>query len=103
MIYIVNLKSYKGKCEIVSRPSILGNPFTNLDLKSTIAQYQIEGDCVLEYEKWIKNEILSGNQIIINEIKRLKKISLEGDLILACWCFPFRKCHAEIIKNLINL
>lgn len=101
-IDIVNLKFYKGKCEKIGRPSVLGNPYSHKEI--SIAKYKTKSveESIEKYKDWIINEILNDNEEILAELIRLKKISLERDLILGCWCVPFTNCHGQIIKEIIE-
>lgn len=100
MIYVINKKFYKGKCEMVSRPTPLGNPYASKD--SNIAKYHCESSdvAVAEYKQYLIKEIKLGNKYILDELVRLYKLSLQGDIYLGCWCVPFNECHAEFIKKI---
>lgn len=100
MIIVINKKFYKGPCEYIGRPSILGNPYTHKEC--TIAKYKVKTieqaiDC---YRDWIFDNL--NNKEIVDELNRLADIAEKGDLILGCWCVPFTNCHGEIIKSLIE-
>ena len=100
VIIIVNKKFYKGKCEYIGRPSILGNPFTHKD--KSIAKYKVKSieEAIAKYNDWIFNNL--DNEEIAAELIRLADIAEKGDLILGCWCVPFHECHAETVKKLIE-
>lgn len=102
MIHIVNKKFYKGCCELVSRPTPLGNPYASKD--SRIAKFHCDtsDEAVAAYKTYLNAEIINGNQVILDELHRLYKLSLNGDLILGCWCVPFNECHAEYIKKILE-
>jgi len=101
MIHIVNKKFYKGTCEYIGRPSILGNPYTHK--VNTIAKYRVKtiDEAIALYNDWIFDNL--GDKAIANELNRLADIAEKGDLILGCWCVPFSDCHGFIIKYLIEL
>lgn len=101
MIHIINKKFYKGPCEYIGRPSILGNPYTHK--ANTIAKFKVEtiDEAVSLYNDWIFDNL--GDEAIANELNRLADIAEKGDLILGCWCVPFNDCHGFIIKYLIEL
>ena len=102
MIYVVNKKFYKGKCELVSRPTPLGNPYASKDSK--IAKYHCESSdvAVAAYKQYLIQSIKEGDKAILDELARLYKLSLTGDLVLGCWCVPFNECHAEFIKKILE-
>lgn len=56
-----------------------------------------------QYDLWIRNQIGLQNRFVINEIKRLIAIwKKEGHIVLGCFCSP-KRCHGDIIKNLMIL
>lgn len=93
---------YKGDCELVSRPTPLGNPYASKESK--IAKYHCDTseEAVAAYKKYLANEIKNGNKFILDELVRLYKLSKKGDLFLGCWCVPFNECHAEFIKKILD-
>lgn len=102
-VYIVNLKFYKGPHEYCGRPSVLGNPYSHKP--GTLAKFKVNSvdEAVESYDSYIRNEIENGNIEIINELKRLRDIkNSEANLILGCWCFPFTRCHCEVIESIIS-
>lgn len=103
MITIVNKKYYKGECEYVGRPSILGNIYSSK--QSSIAKYKTSSveESIELYKEYIINKINEEDETIIKELYRLSEIAKNGHLVLGCWCFPFNKCHAEVIKEIIEL
>ena len=104
MIYITNLKFYKGQHEYIGRPSILSNPYTHLDLHKTKAKYKVNSrdEAIDKYREYLIYEIQNNNTEIINELYRLVEIVKNRTLILSCYCFPLR-CHGEVIKEMIEL
>lgn len=103
MISIINKKYYKGFSEYVGRPSVLGNMYSSKD--SSIAKYKTDSveESIKLYKEWIINKINNEDDEILSELYRLSEIAKNGHLILGCWCFPFTKCHAEVIKEIIEL
>lgn len=101
-IEIVNLKFYKGPHEYMGRPSILGNPYSSK--KSKIAKFKTSSveESIEKFEIWLYSQIEADDELIIGEIERLAKIAQNGNLILGCWCWPFTRCHCEIIKEVIE-
>lgn len=101
-IYVINKKFYKGVSELVGRPTPLGNPYASKDSKIAKYHCNTSDEAVAEYKKYLVKEIKNGNQEILNELVRLYKLSLQGDLFLGCWCVPFNECHAEFIKKILD-
>lgn len=102
-IIIVNIKFYKGRYEYIGRPSLLGNPFSIKDSKFNVKKVSDIDECIDRYEEYLIEEILKGNKEIISELQRLDEIAKSEDgLILGCFCFPFNRCHGEIIKDILE-
>lgn len=79
--------------EYVGRPSVLGNPFVINDVYN-------RKQVIEKYEEWLREKINVDN-VVRNELKRLKEIyEIKGELILVCSCSP-KSCHAEVIKKAI--
>lgn len=96
MIRIINKSDtqvYSGTTVYIGRPTILGNPFP---LNGEVSRKRV----IDQYEEWLKNQVNQGNRKIINDLKRLKGISSEGDLNLQCFCSP-KQCHGDVIKKAI--
>ena len=74
------------------RESPLANPFP--------LTRESERDGVIEdYREWLEKSLTE--DFVRTEIERLKKIYLDtGELNLVCWCFP-RRCHGEVIRDVI--
>ena len=102
MIIVVNKKFYKGDCEYVGRPSILGNPYTHRNT-STIAKYKCSTieESIYKYKEWLIVNIT--NPSIYNELNRLADIAEKSDLYIGCWCVPFSDCHGNFIKETLEL
>ena len=75
---------------------ILGNRFYMRD--------ESERDYVCDmYRSWLFKKIIDKDEMVCNELKRLKNIYLKyNKLNLFCWCAP-KRCHAESIKYVLEL
>lgn len=78
-----------GRCQ-----SPLHNPFA-LNVESDRQQV------VDRFREYIFTKIKAGDPVIASELKRLKTLSTEGDLVLVCWCAP-KACHGDVIKEILE-
>ena len=90
-----NLKDIKGILVKVDRSSVLGNPYPMYS--------EEQRDTVCEkYEIYFQNQVSTKkNNAFMNELRRIWKLAKNGDVTLACWCYP-KRCHAETIKKFIE-
>ncbi len=102
-IHIVNKKFYKGPCEYVGRPSILGNVYSSKPSKLAKFKTNSVEESILRYRIWLDEQINIENEDVIAELMRLAEIAKNSDLILGCWCYPFTECHAEVIKEALEI
>ena len=107
-ITIRNLRSTKPQHDWqvrVDRTSVLGNPFR-------MASESDRDQVCKEYEAYFFNmlcrEKKSGlsdtkARAFVQELRRLYKLAkTHGKLELFCWCAP-KRCHAETIKQFLDL
>ena len=101
IIRIENLKLLKDieEHEIVikvDRSSPLGNPFY---LKDESCRDEV---CD-KYQEYFDNIVANPNEneVFMNELRRIYKLSKKYDVILGCWCHP-KRCHAETILNFLK-
>ena len=110
-IVVVNVKSYGGPTEfeaasknnvyIGRRPegNILGNPFTHIQTKQTLAQFVVGSrqESVDRYSEYFDNKY--GTDVAYTKAIDALYDRVKGgeDLTLGCWCKPLA-CHGDIIK-----
>ena len=100
MIRIVNLANYKPtKGEILIKVDrsnkILGNKF--------IMKNESERDYVCDkYQEWFYTQIKENNKDVIEELNKIKELSLNNNIALGCWCYP-KRCHAQTIKKFLEV
>ena len=100
MIKIINMRSGK-KLKLgvpvipVDRTTRLGNPF---HMKN-----ETERDKVCEeYEAYFNKKVAEKtDEKFMNDLRAIYKLAKNGDVYLACWCYP-KRCHAETIKKFIE-
>lgn len=104
MIHVYNRKveSHTGpnNYPIFRGGSILGNPYTHIKDKSTLASYVVRTrDEAIELYDHYFDVMYSGNieyKKLIDEIYEKYKNGI--DVYLECYCAPLR-CHGDIIKE----
>ena len=91
---VVGKKWDKGAIYI-GRGSPLGNPF--------IMRTEADRDSVCEqYDRWFREQIKIKNPVVIAELKRIKQIAMNQDIVvLGCFCAP-KRCHGLTIKACLD-
>ena len=94
MIQVLNKRVVGDRGEYVGRPSALGNPFK--------LEYEFGRDAVIQqYELWLQKRINARDVRVCDELNRLYRIARDQDLLeLTCWCAP-KRCHADVIRNML--
>lgn len=84
----------------IGRGSVLGNPFTSIKDKATLAQFVCDSreDSVESFRKYIEEKIASKDKKICDELNRIYRME---SVNLVCFCEP-KLCHGKIIKDLIE-
>lgn len=103
MIHVYNRtkETHDGKNNFrIFRPSVLGNPYTHIKDKDTLAIYIVKDrdEAIDMYSHYF--DIMYGSNIeFTNEIDKIYEIYKTGeDVYLECYCTPLR-CHGDIIKE----
>jgi hypothetical protein len=76
--------------------SVLGNPFK--PESATPISHQLVCN---EYRRWLWSHINGSSTeslAIRAELQRIKRMAVEGDLKLLCWCDPL-PCHAHVLRD----
>jgi hypothetical protein len=78
----------------IGRPSKWGNPYTHIKDKNTKAEYIVSTrkESIEKYKEYILN-----TPELLNSLYELK------DKVLGCWCKPNKKCHGDILVELIEI
>lgn len=89
----------------VSRPNILGNPFTHIKNKSTLAQVVVKtrDEAVSLYDKYfdrmMEDDSDDGDKFR-KEFDRMYKACKEYDTVyIGCYCKEDENCHGDIIRK----
>ena len=84
----------------IYRPSILGNPYTDIKERNTKAQYVVRNrdeaiDCYSDYY-----DVMYGSNLeFTREIDEIyEKYKAGQDVYLECYCAP-KKCHGDVIAE----
>jgi len=86
----------------VGRPTALGNPFTHIKNKKTLAKFIVvtRDEAIAKYKEYAKESYIS-NTKFKKELDALVNLYKNGQNIhLLCWCSP-ADCHARILKEMI--
>jgi len=100
----------------IGRGSVLGNPYSHLELKDTKAQIKCKTreeavDCYRErlmqtlYDFTSESETFVSKEFrknYVKELQKIKNLSEKQDVNLVCFCAP-KSCHGDIIKEIIEL
>jgi Domain of unknown function (DUF4326) len=79
----------------VDRSSPLGNPFKMYN------ESQRESVCD-QFEAYFEEQISAGNEVILNELRKIKELSKDKPIFkIGCHCTP-RRCHAIPIAYFLN-
>ena len=100
MIDFVNKKTYKGSGVYIRRPSPLGNPYTRIADRRTLAQNVVKtrDEAVARYAEWLDQQ-MSQNGVVAKIVRDLAaQYTREGQLTLICWCDP-QACHGHILAE----
>lgn len=75
----------------IGRPSPLGNPF--------VMKNEAERDRVCDaYEAWFEAQVKLKTPEVMQELRKLYKLSKQGHVVLGCYCAP-KRCHGDTIKR----
>lgn len=102
-IFIKNKKNHIPTFQdvYVGRGSPLGNPYTHR--KNSKAKFVVSDreTAILKYKEYLLEEISKENVKILSEIQKIQNKLAKGNVNLVCYCSP-KKCHAEVIKEIIT-
>lgn len=99
IIEVVNKKQFKGEGVYVGRPSVLGNPYSHLEVSVAKFKCATREEAIEMYKGWLRCEYKNGGNVKA-ELDRLVGLYKRQDLVLVCWCKPLN-CHAEFIRSAI--
>lgn len=87
----------------VGRGSDLGNPYTSIQGRETMAQFVVESrkESIESFKKYLFDCIDKKEEKVCNMLNRIYIMSMKGDVYLSCYCSP-KSCHADVIKEIIE-
>jgi len=106
VIHVIHKKN-KDKYDnviYVGRGSVLGNPYTSIKGRETLAEFVVDSrkESIEKFREYLLNSIEGKNKNVCDELNRIYLEAMKGDVYLSCYCFP-RSCHADVIKEIIDL
>jgi hypothetical protein len=87
----------------IGRGAPLGNPYTNLGNRQTLAKYitNTKQDALRRYKDYLLTQLMDKNSPQYLEFRRLVKFASKHDIYLVCHCAP-SACEGDFIKQLIE-
>lgn len=110
MITVVNKKNHKptGRDVYIGRGSPLGNDWTHLPPSAIKTKFwgttkyaPSRNEAIDNYDKDLVEKIKNKDKAVIDELERIKAMTMNGDVNLVCFCKP-RSCHGDIIKRILE-
>lgn len=88
----------------VSRPNILGNPYTHIKDRETKALVKVKTrDEAIELYSPYFDKMYETDVVFKDEVDKLYDAFKKYDIIyIGCYCKPNESCHADIIIHKIN-
>ena len=75
--------------------SVLCNPF------KVTSEDQRDHSCD-QYQAYFDKKVREKTDTaFMNELRRIYRLALTTDVVLACWCYP-KRCHTQTIKNFLE-
>lgn len=100
-IVVRNKRNWRGIGFYVARPSILGNPYSHLDISLAKFKVSTVDEAILKYKKYFHLHILTDNKFR-DELLRMVSFYNENKFLnIICWCNP-KPCHGDVIKEYIQ-
>lgn len=87
----------------VGRGNPLGNPWTHIPHRQTLARYVVatREEAIEKYKFWIKVRLADTSSEQYYEFRRIVKLARGFNINLVCFCKP-ASCHADYLKHLIE-
>ena len=77
----------------IGRPSPLGNPYK-------IGADGDRDEVIRRYRQWLEHALRFKPEVK-KEFWRIKRLSMNNDIALQCWCSPL-PCHGDVIKEMLD-
>ena len=86
-------------CFDISRPNVLGNPYTHIKSKKTLALFVVKTreEAIEKYEAYFE-KMLETSEQFRNEWERMYDAYKKFDVIyIGCYCHTNERCHGDIL------
>lgn len=86
-------------CFDISRPNVLGNPYTHIKSKKTLALFVVKTreEAIEKYEAYFE-KMLETSEQFRNEWERMYDAYKKFDVIyIGCYCHTNESCHGDIL------
>lgn len=86
-------------CFDISRPNVLGNPYTHIKSKKTLALFVVKTreEAIEKYEAYFE-KMLETSEQFRNEWERMYDAYKKFDVIyIGCYCHTNENCHGDIL------
>lgn len=105
-ITVVNKRKHKPTPHdfYCGRPSVLGNPYSHIKDKKTLAEFVVENreEAIEKHREYFYKE-MEHNETMQKEFMKIQShLEKFGKVNLVCWCSP-AKCHCDTIKEYLEL
>lgn len=57
-------------------------------------------DCIDAYAVWLRHRCTAGVNMELGRLRSL--LEKHGKLTLVCWCAPKKRCHAEVVRKVLQ-
>lgn len=87
----------------IGRGSILGNPYTSIQGRETLAQFVVgsRDESIESFKKYLFECIEKKEEKVCNLLNQIYSMAIREEVFLSCYCSP-KPCHGDIIKQLIE-
>ena len=88
----------------VGRGSALGNPYTSIKGRDTLAEIVVDSrsESIECFRKYLIDCIEKKEEKVCNMLNQIYSMALESDVYLSCYCKP-KSCHGDVIKEIIEM
>ena len=92
------------KVVYVGRGSALGNPYTSIKGRDTLAEIVVDSrsESIECFRKYLIDCIEKKEEKVCNMLNQIYSMALESDVYLSCYCKP-KSCHGDVIKEIIEM
>ena len=102
VIHKKNTDKYKNVF-YVGRGSALGNPYTSIHGRETLAEFVVESreESIRLFKEYLLKCIDEKKEKVCNALNEIYTLSIKENVYLSCYCKP-KSCHGDVIKEIIE-